>query len=155
MNRFKNLDSYFPTGKDRLFGEVVRVTIICMFHGEVVTTYSWKRKSAHVNASVNAFHMHRGLCHEFSSENKWLPRGRERDIKRVFGDLVNDAYLGCHVQGVQNHDYVVDLVTRHWACVPKDSDGNFAEILRKNAEYLGIEWELVPYCFDSFETEPT
>lgn len=132
MNRFKNLDNIFPCGKDRRFGEVVSVFITCVYEGKVVTSYSWKRKAWYVNASVNAFHMHRGLCREFSNENKWLSDSRTRVVKRAFGDIVNKAYVWNSESDQQYHSFALDLKDGFWApmsYMAKDSDA--VEVLQQ------------------------
>lgn len=66
MNVFKTLDSLFPTVPNRTFGEVVGITINVFVDGDHVVDLYEKRKAWYVNASVNAFHMHRSLVREFT-----------------------------------------------------------------------------------------
>lgn len=153
MNRFKTLDNIFPCGKDRLFGEVVSVSISCVYDGMMVTSYYWKRKSAHVNASVNAFHMHRGLCREFSNENKWTRGSQVRAIKRAFGDIVQKAYEWNAETGRQYQSFALDLEDGFW--VPLDDLSlDAVDILRSSRKLLNT-WDLVPFDFAAPVDLPT
>jgi hypothetical protein len=110
-NRFKTLDNYYPTLPKRRFGEVVSVSIRFL-QGEVLeqrTYLHWKRKAWYVNASVNAFHMHRGLCREFSNENSWVSGNQLKRIKKLIGDIVEYSYLQNVNSDTQYYCYAIEL----------------------------------------------
>lgn len=108
-NRFKSLDYLFPCGANRMAGEVVSTSISFTVNGAFVTSLQWKRKSVWVNASVNAFHMHRGLCREFSNENSWVEQNRIRKLKTLIGDIVQINYLLNFLYNEQYQNCTVEL----------------------------------------------
>lgn len=74
MNYFSDLDLFYPCGPNRVCGEVISIQVeICRDQqsmadpdeGPRLAVIHWKRKAWYVDASVNAFHLHRGLCREF------------------------------------------------------------------------------------------
>jgi len=111
MNIFKSLDLLFPCGdENRHFGEVVS-TIIHFDLLDSQESISWKRKAWYVNASVNAFHMHRGLVREFLRTNlsKKLSAEESVRVKRLISLCVLNSYLAEseNENSVQTHSYVV------------------------------------------------
>jgi len=94
-NVFKPLDRVFPCGKDRVGGEVVSITVSISdgptFRGEI----SWKRKAWYVNASVNAWHLHRNLCRELRENFSQYFTGRESiaTAKKLLALGVASCYL--------------------------------------------------------------
>jgi hypothetical protein len=116
MNRFTSLDLIFPCTPNRGQGEVVSVSLAFNLFGfEDLLTFnpvSWKRKAWYVNASVNAFHMHRGLCREFKEQlllSSELSERRIRSVTRAIGDAVMHAYVANWLHGVQYHKFEIDL----------------------------------------------
>lgn len=108
-NRFKYLDLSFPCGEDRKSGEVVGVEVIVTAHGVRKGSMFWKRKAWYVNASVNAFHMHRGLCAEFRTDySRFCLPASERAWKRILGDIVDTCYVNNCITGEQYHTFVVE-----------------------------------------------
>lgn len=117
MNMFKTLDSLFPCGADRLCGEVVSVSI--QFLGLKGPTafsdrdafISWKRKAWYVNASVNAFHMHRGLVGEASSvmDLHGLSRATRKEVNGLIAIAVARAYCENSCSGKQYSEMVIDV----------------------------------------------
>lgn len=125
MNQFKPLDRLFPCGKDRLSGECVSVRVIVQSLTFPSPFYfQWKRKAVHVNASVNAFHMHRGLCREARTalgavltplQLKWL--------KRTMAHCVDQAYRREAESSISYSEFVADLdLLCHWLNDGKDLD---------------------------------
>lgn len=97
MNQFKILDSLFPTVPNRSHGEVVSVSVHLTLDADCSNAYvSWKRKAWYVNASVNAWHLHRGLCQELNSSGIF-PVHYHRAIKRELGKVVMRSYLSSYV----------------------------------------------------------
>jgi hypothetical protein len=113
MNQFKFLDSFFPVGSERKFGEVVtcQVTFFVNEYADKdpglfakaiktvdVGTHWWKRKAWYVNASVNAFHMHRGLCSEVKNQPWFLELStlRQRLVKKMLAQAVVVSYMRNH-----------------------------------------------------------
>jgi hypothetical protein len=106
MNMFKTLDAIFPTGEQRLFGEVVGVNIRVYLDGKLLDEIYWKRKAWYVNASVNAFHMHRGLVREFTNMNiPGLTSDDRRRAKRLVTLAVLNSYLVNDKDGTQYSKY--------------------------------------------------
>lgn len=115
MNVFKSLDSLFPTGKARRYGEVVGVSLRIQTVTDDLSRSAncslwFKRKAWYVNASVNAFHMHRGLIREFMSDHACnFPKSAHRSIKRQIALCIFDAYLRNYVSGNQGSEYVINI----------------------------------------------
>lgn len=107
MNLFKSLDTLFPVGSERTFGEVVSCDIRVYVAGVDLGEISVKRKDGSVNASVNAFHMHRGLVRDFmnSVRGLGLTRERVRRSKRLIAHAVLCSYLRNHENGTQVSAY--------------------------------------------------
>lgn len=91
MNVFKQLDQFFPCGKDRLSGEVVSLQINLPEGGSI----HWKRKAWYVNASVNAWHLHRGLCRDLTGSpfGRLCNQSQLRTLKRALAYWTMFAYL--------------------------------------------------------------
>jgi hypothetical protein len=66
MNQFKALDQIFPCLPNRHAGEVVSVSVHLSIADMNFGVASWKRKAWYVNASTNAFILHRKLCGEMT-----------------------------------------------------------------------------------------
>jgi hypothetical protein len=116
MNIFKALDLVFPTGNNRIFGEVVHTQVVVHVtgHGEGLPFFnavSAKRKAQYVNASVNAFHMHRELCRELTKmlHSVTVPDVHIRRAKRLTGLATLTAYLENRKTGNQFHLFHVIL----------------------------------------------
>jgi hypothetical protein len=136
MNMFKALDSYFPVGAARLSGEVVSLSIFLKFDrfltlGQKDTVVSWKRKQWYVNASVNAFHMHRGLVHEASVAMNLhgLSQSRSRQVNRLIAVAVAISYSNNYLNGDQYYEMIIDNVSDSngpvlWLCNTDIKDGD-------------------------------
>lgn len=111
MNQFKALDNLFPCGKDRLFGEVVSINVLVSLEGIEPFNLNGKRKAWYVNASVNAWHLHRHLCKELSRNLYWIRNGslvsrqEVRSLKRGLSDLVRTAYFVNYSNGTQGFEF--------------------------------------------------
>lgn len=106
MNKFSVLDRFFPCGEARLSGEVVNIELRIYrcdhdakaYPYDPIVKLNWKRKAWYVNASVNAFHMHRGLCREFSEAtaygkfDKVLPAPKHRVVTPLIAQAVLASY---------------------------------------------------------------
>jgi hypothetical protein len=104
MNPFKSLDSLFPTGKNRSSGEVVGIELNILLNGVLIDTLYWKRKAWYVNASVNAFHMHRGLVREFCDLRvPGLSDLHLRAVKRKVAEAIAYSYVRNHTTGAQGN----------------------------------------------------
>jgi hypothetical protein len=103
MNPFTSLDLMFPCGAERFSGEVVSLTVL---FSDSVDEFSltWKRKAWYVNASVNAWHLYRGLISEFKSSliGLRLSSRQQREVNRVICSLVMNAYLANNQTGNQD-----------------------------------------------------
>lgn len=99
-NRFKYLDSYFPCGDERLFGEVVGISITAS-RSFVFNTHEAfvKRKQWYRNASVNAWHLHRAMCRELKAFDAYS--GLHKQLTAVVGDIVEVCYLSNYVFDTQ------------------------------------------------------
>lgn len=116
MNMFKALDSFFPCGAARLSGEVVSLSIVLkglpvsasQWGGD--STVSWKRKAWYVNASVNAFHMHRGLVGEASKamDLHGLSSATQRMLKRQIAVAIAISYSANYLKGDQYFGMVLE-----------------------------------------------
>lgn len=108
-NQFKALDDFFPCGTARSSGEVVSITANMYQNSICKGRVSGKRKAWYVNASVNAFHLHRHLCAElralpwFSS----IPQTQQRQLKKTLACLVWLSYLTNHKTDHQYFEYAV------------------------------------------------
>lgn len=113
MNCFKLLDNFFPCGSDRQSGEVVCVTVNFTNNGVFIGSISWKRKAWYVNASKNAWHMHRGLCHEFRTErSRFVTAAHLKSVKTALGHFVLWSYFCNYLYGEQYHEFSVELNAR-------------------------------------------
>lgn len=133
-NQFAELDSYSTPPR----GEIVTIRVNVLLDGKTFGFLQWKRKAAYVNTSVNAFHMHRGLCREFR-----LLAGLEtpsvviRAAKRSLARLVYRSYADNSVSNEQYYEYAMVLT-------------DTGVITRTSKEYDAVEqmsWELIPYKF--------
>lgn len=127
MNCFKNLDALFPCGAERSSGEVVSVSVrICgsAFRDEsyeLVWDYgviSWKRKAWYVNASVNAWHLHRNLCRELreqlAHEQILVNRANVKQLYTSLRTMVQFAYQQNAASGHQYFGFALDIETGDW-----------------------------------------
>lgn len=112
MNQFSSLDNVFPCIPHRMCGEVVRICVSVFHEGAFKGELSWKRKAWYVNASVNAWHLHRGLCRDLRElAHGRVPGVRINDAKRLLAADVLKAYLANHETGRQNYHYRLDFYT--------------------------------------------
>lgn len=117
MNQFKALDSHFPCVPFRLSGEVVSVSITLTMDGWGLrgtaddTVISTKRKAWYVNASVNAFHMHRDLCREAGDlyRARGISSTNLRKVKKMIAAIVSHAYGINRFREEQYTDYHLDV----------------------------------------------
>jgi len=110
MNQFKHLDSVFPCGKDRTFGEVVNIGIHVYLDGTFRGDISWKRKAWYVNASVNAWHLHRGLCRELRDlVSHQVMRSALEDAKKELAYCVYASYWINSATHTQGFSYSMDI----------------------------------------------
>lgn len=128
MNCFSNLDFVFPVGAQRLSGEVVSVScdIYACFEDETgsyepdlkLGNISWKRKAWYVNASVNAWHLHRNLCRELRELMLYrgyrLTRRQASLLYRSLRTMVQFAYLRTADTGDQYWDFRLSLTSGDW-----------------------------------------
>jgi hypothetical protein len=95
MNMFKHLDAHFPTvdSGNRIFGEVVSIELSVSDDIEGVSLLiAEKRKAVYVNASVNAFHMHRSLVGQLKRSSLFMTSEGVRAASRRIAYLVNLCY---------------------------------------------------------------
>lgn len=122
MNIFKSLDSVFPCGSDRTSGEVVNTQLTFTLDGKILGSPMWyKRKAWYVNASVNAFHMHRGLVREFCVDiQHMIPKAHIKACKRQIALAVLNSYLVNNKTGEQGFEYeiIVDSETGPYDDLP-------------------------------------
>lgn len=106
-NIFKLLDNYFPCGREnRPFGEVVSIDLH-VFDNQMATTTAYvKRKAWYVNASVNAWHLHRALCRELKGSGMF-PAGLTRSVKDALITVVMYSYLRNYTGDRQYFEFVL------------------------------------------------
>lgn len=125
MNQFKTIDNvYKKLGMD-CHGEIVTVSISFLecgwtvpeistdFYGKQLSVW-WKRKQSYVPASVNAFHMHRGLCADLRA-HPWfstLSVSQQRATTKVMALCVLSAYVNNARTGSQAMSFVVNVQAR-------------------------------------------
>lgn len=120
MNRFTSVNEIFTANGLEPYGEIVTLTISYLVKYDNVTKFigdtSWKRKTAALPASVNAFHMHRGLCREFrglkNPQNPVIEVLTTREIaqvKKLIGDAVFYAYAKCAGTNYQHFHAAIRL----------------------------------------------
>jgi len=115
MNRYSFLDNLFPTVPDRKSGEVVCIILRTKVDDREIGTLQWKRKQWYVNASVNAWHLHRGLCHDLNlllEANDLTDRLSRRVMKALRKELsfqVAQAYLINYQMGEQYFEVELSL----------------------------------------------
>lgn len=154
MNQFKSLDTLFPCGKDRLCGEVVSVSVHISLSDIESFFVSWKRKAWYVNASVNAFHLHRGLCKELSNRLDGLdvPPSAQKKLKKLLAVAVDFAYRREAVGGEDGQQYydfgLLQTVGNHYClefydAVTSENSLQYAQV----PEMWLPRWELIPFSF--------
>jgi hypothetical protein len=113
MNVFKSLDAIFPQLPDRHFGEVVSVDIRVFVDNVDLGEIIMKRKAWYVNASVNAFHMHRSLVRDFTNLVRGLNLSQQqiRRAKRLISLAVLVGYLDNRENERQYHEYFLHVNT--------------------------------------------
>lgn len=174
-NVFKSLDAIFPCGKERLSGEVVGITVSFTQFGVLLGTAYWKRKAWYVNASVNAWHLHRGLCAEFRDDySKFCLDGCERALKRALGRAVMYSYLINNLSHEQGFHYTIELANENPYAVLQHFNDDHTEVLSEvtvsdkllcdtwecimtvremHAEWHDLpKWEIVPFSFCDYLT---
>jgi len=125
MNQFKHLDKHFPTLPNRHFGEVVSVSVFIELttgpvglHDPGCGVISWKRKAWYVNASSNAFILHRQLCREFAeyldhrqgpSYEVIVTKQQVRVAKKLLARAVWNSYVLNCTDGTQYHEWWVAI----------------------------------------------
>jgi len=110
MNVFQSIDNLFPTGKDRGFGEVVGCHINFYVDNVFIDRIYEKRKAWYVDASVNAFHMHRSLVRSWTElKFQKLPRQGDRLVKRQIALAVLNSYLANAEKDTQHCEYHVNV----------------------------------------------
>lgn len=124
MNIFSSLDSVFPCGADRTFGEVVAVEIRVVCDGVDLETIDSKRKAWYVNASVNAFHMHRTLVRDFVEliRDIDLSDKQIKRAKRLINLAVAQSYCWNRLTDEQGFTYVLNIGTPPHGSVRMFSD---------------------------------
>lgn len=108
MNQFKLLDSLFPCGAERLCGEVVGITVsFTALNSKRV--FFGKRKAWYVNASVNAFHLHRQLCKELrdSAEVLGVKQSDVRHLKQILAQITLFSYRRNAMWEEQYHEFEI------------------------------------------------
>lgn len=110
-NRFKFLDTLFPCGREnRLFGEVVSIQLtLSRSYIFSTKTYCVKRKAWYVNASVNAWHLHRALCREVKTSGM-VANLNISDVNRRLGDIVSWCYVNNFVNDVQYSEWELCII---------------------------------------------
>lgn len=137
MNRFISLDQIFPCGKDRKSGEVVGINLQLNGVTSEPLFFHWKRKAWYVNASVNAFHMHRGMCREIKSvTSSLMSRSVQRELCRTVGDMIEFSYRSNAKTDRQSFSYAVHI----------NMLGCWEDLDAPNP-FLAAHWELVPFSF--------
>lgn len=108
-NIFKPLDQLFPCGEERRSGEVVSVQVIVTLNNAIKGEMQWKRKAWHVNASVNAWHLHRGLCRELREDYSQYFTDSEqvRTAKNLLAIATMFSYENNWKCGEQYHRFVL------------------------------------------------
>lgn len=108
-NIFKTLDDLFPCGKERLSGEVVSISVNVLVNGRFKANIGWKRKQWYVNASVNAWHLHRCLLREFREIGLILPVAKMKKVKTFFADAVMYGYMSNCATDRQGFEFELEL----------------------------------------------
>lgn len=109
MNQFKVLDTLFPCGDERLCGEVVGITVNYSSGIGPKRVFFGKRKAWYVNASVNAFHLHRQLCKELrdSCEVLGIKPSDVRVLKQIMAQMTLLAYRRTAELDHQYHEFEI------------------------------------------------
>lgn len=160
MNMFKSLDKLFPTGADRRFGEVVSVSIRVFLGNVDLGEIDMKRKAWYVNASVNAFHMHRSLVRDLVDllHGSDLTDRQVKRAKRLASLTVADAYIRNYTSDglFQYTAYHMNIPFAGGVSVWRDNENQWSEVidsgigLREQIE-SGVchAWPLAPLQFSS------
>lgn len=123
MNQFSFIDSVYTFLNQDPHGEIVTVSVeFSEFGWNVMTPENpckvlsvwWKRKQSYVPASVNAFHMHRGLCKELR-ESPWFTKctpTQQRSITKQMALCVSMAYIHNACTGSQAMRFVINAPAR-------------------------------------------
>lgn len=106
MNPFKNLDLIFPVGAKRVSGEVVSVSVRVFCNDGRKFDITWKRKAWYVNASVNAYHLWRGLCRDFKEGVPGLTSHEYAHIRNQLASIVLLSYLR---ESSKSYEYIMEL----------------------------------------------
>lgn len=118
MNCFKHLDELFPCGAERICGEVVSTSLYLVDGDDHVVTLSSKRKAWYVNASVNAWHMHRSLCADFREglhhSGVHLTRSQRRLVHQGIRAFVCWAYEENYRTDNQYYSAYLQIRTGDW-----------------------------------------
>ncbi len=120
MNQFSELDQFFPCLPNRKAGEVVGIDVqVYTAKGFTFSFFerhgciSWKRKAWYVNASVNAFHLHRGLCRELRElvlyKQLDISTADMRMCTKLLAVAVRNAYLVNHFTNEQGYNFALSL----------------------------------------------
>lgn len=115
MNVFKSLDTIFPCGDaNRPSGEVVNTDIRVSVDNVNLGEIYMKRKAWYVNASVNAFHMHRSLVRDYSNlvRGSYLSALQIRRSKRLICLAVLNSYLANRQTDEQVYSYHLSINPR-------------------------------------------
>jgi hypothetical protein len=140
MNQFKSLDKHFPTLPNRHSGEVVSLSVYIDFQpsdklnpwsdalsSEMVEALrfwdqqssgvlSWKRKAWYVNASSNAFILHRSLCRELAEfldheqgllVNPLVSKQQVKTAKKLLARAVWNSYVLNCTYDDQYHEWLI------------------------------------------------
>lgn len=138
-NIFKQLDTLFPCGKDRTSGEVVGVTLRVVTNGSLRGELFWKRKAWYVNASVNAWHLHRGLCRELNEDYSSWFAGKQQlaTAKRLVALAVASSYIYNYQYDDQYFTWTLD--------VSQAFDGEEILSLWRNGDYDPVHGDVRLY----------
>lgn len=148
MNAFKSLDTLFPTIPNRVFGEVVSVDIQLTLDGEYLDDISMKRKAWYVNASTNAYHMHRSLVRDFTEATRKVKLSHEakKRAKRLIALGVLIGYIGNRESGGQYWSFNLHLTGCETELNRKRSGLAYLPhmwLMEVGSEELGVQWEVV------------
>lgn len=146
MNQFKRLDTLFPVGENRTCGEVVALNV--SVHDDIngkIGVAAAKRKASYVNASVNAFHLHRDLCSDIRrlAGDSWTPIDY-RSVYRRLAYLVNLCYTREAENGnsVQYYDFTLILMNNGFETIISHFENTAGVSLRIRDS---LNWETVPF----------
>lgn len=166
MNVYKSLDILFPTleSGNRHGGEVVDIDITVYADGVELGSIAMKRKQWYVNASVNAFLLHRHLVREFCGLNVHGTPGKTiRRAKRLIALAVLCGYLENYRSGKQYHTFSLAWETKGtfgktgpamwYLDLEKDEatevvdDGEALVSQVRTGVIRSVAWEVIPMSF--------